>query len=374
MIRPSLPSPNATTLTTVAVVAALLAVCALLPPAAAQAGTDAAATPPDGGLRPQCRGVLGWVPLLMKKPYTSLLNNAYCPSWTTRHFMTKQEQHTYLTLPRGVPLAVMCGLCHRPARLATNITLQHIAGGVEQALAQVGVPDGDDFEHTARGYECRVQYALTGPLKTSGSITCASQLGIRSMQDTATYTVYDMPIVKTEETLDVHDSKVQLTCPSHSDPETPDNPLVHVWYYPLATSPRIAAPTTNPSVTFRLAAAQPLVVACATYHLLYASKVMVTVFTVKRSQSHQLQGEAILSRKDKNPNWDNEGSYGAYGEVREGESGQASESSGEEGAATPLAMPLVAILSATGTAIVVIGVIATARTCRRSRNQARPIR
>lgn len=143
MIRQSLraPSTKASTSTALltAVVPALLVLCSVLSSATAQGEgvAAAAATPLASGVRPQCLGFLGWVPLLMKQPYSSLLNNAYCPSWTTRHMMTKQEQHTHLAVPRGVPLAVLCGLCHRPTKLENNVTLQQLAGGEDQLIAQV---------------------------------------------------------------------------------------------------------------------------------------------------------------------------------------------------------------------------------------------
>lgn len=80
-----------------------------------------------------------WVPYYLRpdrRMFSSMMNSKSCPSWMTRNILTKQPQHIHLTLPRGMPFAYFCGLCHRPSRVATNITMIHTTAET-QPIAQV---------------------------------------------------------------------------------------------------------------------------------------------------------------------------------------------------------------------------------------------
>ncbi|KAF2363421.1 hypothetical protein FHG87_005819 [Trinorchestia longiramus] len=324
----------------------------------------------EGSLRPSCGGTLRWVPLLTKRPFTSLLNNAFCPSWMTRHLITKQTQTTHLTLPLKVPVALFCGLCTHPTSTDANLTITHEIGGVLQTVAQTSIlTSTGEQKHTERKHECRVQFAVTGPITGSyGSLECSVHYGIRHYTETATYTAYDVPIETKREELDVPGNTAMLTCPAHPDKPTENNPLVHVWYYPLATGPRVAAPTTNPTVTFRLASQEELVVSCATYHLIRLSTVVVTTFRVRKSQTYKLQGDPILNTVDRSRAWDTKKSYGAYGNSEEIEDIEFSTASS---AAINLPMVVVAIVSAVGAVLAVFFVIALVKCLRRNNNPRR---
>ncbi|XP_018011798.1 uncharacterized protein LOC108669027 [Hyalella azteca] len=320
----------------------------------------------EGSVRPTCSGPLRWVPLITKKPFTTLMNSAYCPSWMTRHLMSKQSQTTHLALPLKVPVAFFCGFCTHPTSVETNLTLSHNIAGVQQDVAQASVKSSTGEEkHESRGHHCKVQFAVTGPITGSyGSLECTVNYGVRTLKETATYTAYDAEIVTTEEIIDVPGNTALLSCPPHPDEPTESNPLVHVWYYPLATGPRVAAPTTNPMVTFRLAFGKELVVSCATYHLLRVSSVVVKTYKVSMSESYQLQGDAIISVGDRRRGWDTEKSYGAYGDSVENEDARYSTVSA---AGLDLSMVVVAIVSAVGAVLTVFAGIAVIR-CMRRRN------
>lgn len=145
----------------------------------------------------------------------------------------------------------------------------------------------------------------TGPLEEAGSIQCQVRLGTRDLPpEQVTYSVSDLRLVTQEETVQVTSNRVTLTCPPHPVEETEWDPLTHVWYYPLSPTPRVAAATGNPRVVFTLPArAPPLVVACATYHLLGGeSSAHVTTYTVTSSSSGHLYGSSAV-REDEYPEY-----------------------------------------------------------------------
>ena len=147
-------------------------------------------------------------------------------------------------------------------------------------------------------------------------------------------------------------NSVELSCPSHPVPEGEGDPIVHVWYYP--SSAGIAAPTTRPKVVFRLFKGDPLVVSCATYHLLTYSDVMVKTYTVSKSESHQLHSEAAGS-------WDG---TNRYGQVQ----GPAavSEDGGDGGGGPPTV--LVVVLATTGTVLGLVLIITILKCVKKTRS------
>ena len=151
-------------------VGALWLLVALCCASLSSSATATTTPPPPNSLRPQCPNILKWVPGLLKKPLTVLLNNGYCPSWGSRNFFSKQRQPahiTHLTLPKGIPFAVLCGHCHRASSAAaTSLTITHAPGyGQEQVLPQVPIMNGQGevvHRENTRGHKCWLQYAITG--------------------------------------------------------------------------------------------------------------------------------------------------------------------------------------------------------------------
>jgi len=230
--------------------------------------------------RAQCANPMHWVPFKVKNPYTSLLNHEFCPTWFTRNFFTRATVSTSIKVPRDLPLSLVCGFCvGRGSEREPNITVT--AGG--EATMQKLVLNKDKEElHYHGSHKCRITYAISGGIESSGSYECRVGFGERVFKESVAYQVTDPDLVKSEEEMNVKGSRVTLRCPP--PPTEGQSALLHVWYHPLASRPTIAAPTTAPVVEFRLGG-EPLVVACATYSLNSAQRVAIKTFKVRRAGS-----------------------------------------------------------------------------------------
>ena len=322
-----------------------------------------------GYRRPLCNEGILWAPFNTVKPFTALLNSAYCPSWTTRHLLTKESQFTHLTLPYGMPFSFFCGACYKGSTdLAKTLTLKQKVdwdAASPYNLNQVSIKTREGaLEFSENGHKCMVEYGITPPLQNSGSLICETRLGKFYNEETATFSVVKTPIVKTNETLEVRTDTVTLVCPEHPMPQL-TNALTHVWYLPDSPGKKLAASTNNPQVKFRVIASKPLVVACATFHIYGEDRVIEKTFIVRKIST----GSFRAQQPSENTQQDyHEGvgpgkaadSYQVYGEDEVAQSVST--------AGGGLNIVVIIVISTTAVILVLIGLISLPK-CLKSRSR-----
>ncbi|KAF2359343.1 hypothetical protein FHG87_009905, partial [Trinorchestia longiramus] len=236
-------------------------------------------------VRPVCSNVLRWVPLITKKAFISFMNDAYCPSWTTRHIITKLRQYNDIEIPRGLPFAFVVGVCYRPTRdvYSFSVTVKKSNEEFEQMLeAQEIESKKGSMEHNFRRHECMVKKFLTNNLTSPGRFICTARFGRLTVKEFVNYAITDVPVVKQLRALRISNSldKISLTCPGLPVKETEMNPVVHVWY---------GAGTEQKNTTMSSTAvinvphdSQYFKVSCATYNILQNLHARVIDFYIRR--------------------------------------------------------------------------------------------
>ena len=76
-----------------------------------------------------------------------------------RDIFTKRPIKKDLTVPKGIPLSLFCGMCIRPSVSLVPI-LTNFQG--DTPLAQEVVKSGNEIRHKKYGNQCFLTYALTG--------------------------------------------------------------------------------------------------------------------------------------------------------------------------------------------------------------------
>ena len=247
----------------------------------------AQALPQEGYVRPQCMRGMPWVIYHAHRPYLMMFNSPHCPSWMTKHIITKERQNTHLTLPKGIPFSAQCGSCWRGLRAQLNFKWREKESIREMKTLPIRSSRG--LVHSVRGFSCLMAHGLTGPVEAPGEISCILKFkSNRTMDETITYSVKETPIVIYNQTIFTsrETKQVILECPRHPEAETLDNPLTHVWFEALNTGPSIIEPSNNPIAVIPLSGAFKKV-SCATYHIMNPLSVVIQSYNISFGEGEE---------------------------------------------------------------------------------------
>lgn len=174
---------------------------------------------------------LRWAPLVkVKTPFLSFLNDFNFPSWRTRNPLTKQpdfsRENEPFRVPRGVPLALVCGACFHRSLAHVNFTIECDAYNIT-TVPQLVPPDLVSDQFSIRGgLVCMMTYFVTSPIEHGGNVTCVLHRGTQKIVEVVYVDTVEPRVIGEEDTNKMYQEPLQLRCCYNIS-----KPLGYVWCY-----------------------------------------------------------------------------------------------------------------------------------------------
>ena len=249
-----------------------------------------------------CGPKFQWAPPRAPRyPYMTFLNDAICPSWTTRHHITKDPRNNAnLVLPRGVPFAFACGACFQTSKLKANLTLR--ADQVQAEFQALSGSNGIIHQHSAY-MDCLISYGVTSPVSRYGSLECRLNRGKRLTTETVKFSVRKVDIQEgplRQILITRKSEKALLQCPDTTLTNLKN--IVYVWHSYLETNqilqqnkPEIIIASLRKNVTFT-PTKEVQRLSCSTFDIFNPRKVWRTNYEIVDERRKEVKKEDKITK------------------------------------------------------------------------------
>lgn len=233
------------------------------------------------GLADDFTDQLQWSPLIVKTPFLVFINDFNYPSWRSRNPLTKMpdfsRENEHLRLPKGLPLALICGACFRGSLfIQTNLSIDSDVYNITSVHQKVPptVRLIDQYQFPIKGgLVCMMTYFITLPIMHEGTITCTLHRGKQKITEELYFDTVEQNIIQNKvikEVLEIKRTyhgeslKLNLKCICNIS-----KPLVYVWYYKdYMPIPYTKSTIQLPLSTSLLEDAKSLHIFCSVYNIL----------------------------------------------------------------------------------------------------------